>query len=235
MPFDPGDDGVEIVFALEVAKQEWPRSPLGLRVSLHHAEVGPDEWGEVDLVNDEEIAGANRGSTFSWDFVSFGDIDDVNERIDQLWGKGGGEIVAAAFDEQQLETGEFRLQCTTGLLVHRRVVADRGVRTSAGFDSSDPFGRQCRVPNEELSILRAIDVIGHYGHRVTLAQALTELEAKHRLARADWAADADTRRARHVVIYDLRCTIYDLEPLFSRSRRVFFGRVEHFEIINRIS
>src|SRR4051812_2804761 len=99
---DPGDHRVEVVFAFQVAEQKRTGAALDLGVAIHHAEISADERREIDFVDDEKIAVTNRGAAFAGDFVPFGDVDHVNERVDEFGGKRGCEVVAAAFDEQEL-------------------------------------------------------------------------------------------------------------------------------------
>ena len=77
------------------------RAALDFGVAVHHAEVGADEWSEVDFVDDEQIAETDRGAAFAGDFVSLGDVDHVDEGVDELGRKCRGEIIAAALDEDE--------------------------------------------------------------------------------------------------------------------------------------
>jgi hypothetical protein len=53
------------------------------------------------------------------------------------------------------------------------------------------------LTGEELGVLGAVNVVGHDGHRVALAELLAEFETEHGLAGADRTADADAWGAGH--------------------------------------
>jgi hypothetical protein len=53
-----------------------------------------------------------------------------------------GEIVAAGFDQHQVEIGKFGAHVGDRGEVHRGVLADRGMRAAAGLDAGDTIGRQ---------------------------------------------------------------------------------------------
>ena len=62
--------------------------------------------------------------------------------VGELGRKGGGEIVAAAFDQDDVESGRRISRSSHGGQVHAGVVADRRVRTAAGLDAEDAVGGQ---------------------------------------------------------------------------------------------
>ena len=188
---DPGDDGVEIVLALEVAEEERPLAALSLGIALHHAEVGAHQRGEVYFVDDQQVAESDRRAALARDLVTLGDVDDVDERVHELGRERRGEIVPAALHEHQLQVGKLELERATGLLVHRGVVADRRVRATASLDTDDALGGQRAVADEKGGVLGAVNVVGDDSHRVTLAEALAEFETEHRLPGTNRATDAD--------------------------------------------
>src|SRR5690606_2859543 len=102
--------------------------------------IGSHVRGQVGLVDEQQIAGTDRGATLAGNLVPFGDIDDVDVGVHQLGGEGRGEIVAPAFDENELKVRMRFLQLGHRREVHADIVADRGVRASAGFDPTDAVG-----------------------------------------------------------------------------------------------
>ena len=56
--------------------------------------------------------------------------------------------------------------------------------------------RQRLVAHEELRVLFGVDVVGHDGELVAVAQRAAQRERQRRLAGADGAADADAQRLR---------------------------------------
>src|SRR6202035_1408895 len=101
-----------------------------------------DMRGEVDLVDDQEVRAGNAGTTLGGDLVAGGDVDHVDGEIGEFRGKGGGEVVAAGFDQHQIETRKFRAHVGDRGEIHRGVLADRGVGAAAGLDAGDAVGRQ---------------------------------------------------------------------------------------------
>ncbi len=71
------------------------------------------------------------GPALAGDLLALGHVDDVDRRVDQLGAEGGGEIVAAALHEHQLEPGKARQEILDRLQVHRGVLANRRVRAAA--------------------------------------------------------------------------------------------------------
>ena len=49
----------------------------------------------------------------------------------------GGQVVSAAFDENQFEVRQLGFEVGNGLQVHRRVFADGGVWAAASFDAAN--------------------------------------------------------------------------------------------------
>src|SRR5262245_51678382 len=84
-----------------------------------------------------------------------------------------------------------------GLEVHRRVLADRGVRAAAGLDADDAIRRQRLAAHEEFHVLAREDVVGDDTEPVLLAHRLAQRVHERGLARTDRSANADTERLVH--------------------------------------
>ena len=85
------------------------RAPAhALGVALHHLERGADMRGEVDLVDDQEVGAGDAGAALRGNLVPRGDIDHVDREIGELRRERRREIVAAGFDQDQVEPGKFR-------------------------------------------------------------------------------------------------------------------------------
>ena len=80
--------------------------------------------------------------------------------------------------------------------VHRRVLANRRVRTAAGLHADDAVGGQRLAAHEKLHVLAREDVVGDDAELVVVAHALAQRVDERRLARADRSADAEAHRAR---------------------------------------
>ena len=103
------------------------------------------------------------GPALARDLVAGGDVDHVEREIGQLGRERRGEVVAAAFDEHDVEIAEARREPVDRFEVDRGVLADRRVRTAAGLDADDAVRRQRLVAHEELRVLLGVDVVGDDG------------------------------------------------------------------------
>src|SRR5690606_29128841 len=95
--------------------------------------------------------------------------------------------------------------------VDRRVLADRGVRATTGLDADDALGRQRLVAHQELRVFGGVDVVGHHGDVVAIAQCQAQRERERGLAGADRAADADAKglgvHERNSLVYCVSCRL----------------------------
>src|SRR3546814_4041628 len=82
-------------------------------------------------------------------------VDDIDGDVGQLGTEGSRQIVAAAFDQDQVERRKGAVQLPYRRKVYRSVLADRRVRASAGLDAQYPLGRQRSRPGQEFGILRS--------------------------------------------------------------------------------
>ena len=116
------------------------------------------------------------------------------QQIRQLRAERGGQVVAAALDDDEVQLGELARQAVDRVQVDRRVLADRGVRAAARLDADDALLGQRPAAHQELRVLLGVDVVGHDGDVVAVAQALAQRVDQRGLARADGAGDADAQR-----------------------------------------
>ena len=163
-------------------------------VGFHHRQVGADMRREVGLVDDQQVALGDAGPAFARDLLATGDVDHVQRQVRQLGAEGGGQVVAAGFDEDDVGVGEAVEHAVDGLEVDAGVFADRGVRATAGLDAHDAFGRQRAGHGEQALVLLGVDVVGDDHQVPALAHRLAQLLDQRGLARADRAADADAQR-----------------------------------------
>ena len=105
------------------------------------------------------------------DFVTGGDVDDVERKVGELGAESSGKVVAAAFDENDVEVGETRRQARDCFEVDGCIFADRGVGVAASFNADDAVRRQRVVGDEELGVFFGIDVVGDDGELIASAQA----------------------------------------------------------------
>src|SRR5580704_18086865 len=204
------DDLVHPLAGLQVAKGERPGAAHASCVAVHNIEAGADQRRQIDFVDDEEVGAGDAGSAFARDLVAGGDVDDVNRQIGELGGEGGGEVVAARLAQDQIEIREYSAHLGDRRQVDRGVLADRGVRTSAGLDAADPLGRQGAAAGQEFGILAGVDVVGDRGNLIPAAHPLAQPVHQRGLARSDRTADPEPQRIGHErnsLVYWVSCAI----------------------------
>ena len=150
---------------------------------------------EVDLVDHEQVGVRDCGAAFCRNFVAAGNVDHVDRRVGEIGAEGRSKVVPAAFDDQQAQVRETRLEFPHRFEIHRGVFADRGVRAAAGFDGEDALGRQASAAGQDLRVLAGVDVVGDDGQVDARVERARQAFDQRRLAGADRSADADTYRA----------------------------------------
>ena len=125
------------------------------------------------------------------DLVALGHVDDVNGAVGQLRRERRREVVAARFDDDDLQIGELLFQLGDGGQVDAGVLADGAVRTAAGLDADDAFQRQRLPAGEELGVLARVDVVGDDGQVELRPELRHSRFDQRRLAGADRTADAE--------------------------------------------
>lgn len=126
------------------------------------------------------------------DFLAGGDIDDVIREIRQFVRERRREVVAAAFDEYDVEVGKAFDELLDGGVVGAGVFAGGGVWTSTGFEALNAFRSNGVVAHQALGVFAGIDVVRDDADSSLFAQRLAQGLQKCRLAAADGAADTDT-------------------------------------------
>ena len=170
---------------LEIAEQRRPVTAHFFCVALHHAQVRADVRGKVGLVDDHKVAEPDRRAAFARNFVAAGNVDDVDERVHQFRREGRRQVVAATLDEDHLKAVVAFLHLRDGLVVHRRVIADRRVRTAAGLDADDSLRAERTVLHEKLLVLERVNIVRDHGKAVVVAERLAEPQGEHGFAGAD--------------------------------------------------
>ena len=87
---------------------------------LHEREIDAHVGRQVRLVDDEQVGPDNAGAALARNVAAAGDVDHEHPVVHQVEGEGGGEVVAAAFDQDQIEGAKLLLQQVGGLDVERR-------------------------------------------------------------------------------------------------------------------
>src|SRR3569623_3329037 len=164
-------DLVESSTKLEVGEHKWLGAAHAPRIEFHHFQRRADVRREIDFIDYQQIGLGDAGPALARKLVASGDVDHVESQIGQLGTESGAEIVAATLDQHEIEIGKTAAQLVDRGEVHRRILADRRVRTAAGLDADDTLRRQGLVTGEKLRILFGVYVIGHRRERITRAQA----------------------------------------------------------------
>ncbi len=142
------------------------------RVAVHDFEAGADQGCQIGLVDDEQVGAGDARAALARDLVAGGDVDDVDRQIGEFGRKGRGKVVAARFDQDQVELREQPVHLGDRGEVDRGVLADRGMRAAAGLDAADALGRQGAAPGQEFGVLAGVDVVGDRGDLETAAHRL---------------------------------------------------------------
>src|SRR5262245_16750833 len=122
---DPIHDEVGASPVPEIAEDKRPVSSHALRVALHDPEVGADIRREIDLVDDEQVRSRYPGPAFARNLLALRHVDHVDGGVHKLRAERGRKVVAAAFNEEHLESGEPPDQLVHGLEVDGGVLPDR--------------------------------------------------------------------------------------------------------------
>src|SRR6478735_291427 len=170
---------------LQVGEYERLRAAHLFGVAIHDLERGTNVRGQIDLVDNQEIALGDPGATFARDFVASSDVDHIHRQIRQLWAEGRCQVDAAAIDDHQIESGELAIERGHGLEIDRCIFTDGRVRTAPGLDADDPIVRKRPAPQKKIRVFAGVDVIGHDGNLVALTQTLAQRIDQSRLPRAD--------------------------------------------------
>ena len=164
-------------------------------VGLQQGQIDADVGREVGFVDDEKVGAGDAGAAFARDVLAGGGVDDVDREVCKFGREGGGQVVAAAFDQDQVEVGEGLAQIGDGGKVDAGVFADGGMRSAAGFDAANAVCRQHLGAGQVIGIFAGVDVIGDHRHRAALRQGAAKLFGQRGFAGTHGAADTDAQRA----------------------------------------
>ena len=151
------------LFSLRLENRNGRGAAHPARIAVHDVEVGADQRREVDLVDHQQVGAGDAGPALARDLLARRHVDHVDREVGQLGREGGGEIVAARFDEHDLELGPFAHDVRHRGEIDRGILADRGVRAAAGLDADDAVGLERAGARQELGVLLGVDVVGDDG------------------------------------------------------------------------
>ena len=95
----------------QIGEDEGPRAAHALGLALHGFQRRADIGREIDLVDHQKVGAGDARAALRRDLVAGGDVDDVDGQIGKLRRKRRGEIVAAGFDQHQIERREISAAC----------------------------------------------------------------------------------------------------------------------------
>ena len=103
LTLQPADQFCFALARLEICKDDRSFSALFLCVSGHDFEISAHIRCELSFIDQEQITGADGGSSFARNFIAFSNVDHVDVGIDEFRRERCREIIATTFDEDELE------------------------------------------------------------------------------------------------------------------------------------
>src|SRR3984893_5154832 len=100
---DKTDDLVDALSRAQIAQDERPRAAHAPGVALHDRERGADVGRELDLVDHKQVGPRDGRTAFGRNLVAGGNVDDVERQVRELRRKGRRQVVAAGFDQNEIE------------------------------------------------------------------------------------------------------------------------------------
>lgn len=186
---DVGHDAVDAAAVFHLGEDERAFAAHLQRVSLHDREVRAHGGGEVDLVDDQEVALGDARPALARNLVTAGDVDDLDREVSQFPAEAGGEIIASGFDKKEVGF-ELPVKVFEGEKVCGDVFADGGMRAAAGFDGADTGRFQGVMAHEELTIFAGEDIVGDGSEVEAMTEVSAELEHQRRFSASDGSPDA---------------------------------------------
>src|ERR1700722_6238822 len=193
--FDPSHDRVQSNCIAQIREHEWQVPSHFSGVAIHHSERGAHVRSEVNFIYYKEVRASDSRTTLAGDLIALGDVENVAPNIDKLRAERGGKIIAAALDEDQLQSRKRALEIGNRLQVHRGIFANGRMRAGTSLNSADAIGGKRPLPQQEFSVLLGVDVVGHDGEIVFWPEALAKAIDESRLSGANRTGDTDAKGA----------------------------------------
>ena len=128
------------------------------------------------------------------DLLPLADADHIDRQVGEIRREGGREV-SPPLSMKTMSRSGWRCYIGDRCQVDRSVLADRGVRTAAGLHAEDPIFWQGLQPAEDQGVFLGVDAVGDDGDGDSGRASLCRAFGQGGLARADRAADADTKRS----------------------------------------
>jgi hypothetical protein len=185
------NDILHTMTMFDLCENNRARSAHFLRILFHDFEVGPHCRREIRFVDHKEVGLGDAWAPFARNFITAGDINDLDGVIGQLTTETGSEIVATRLNQEELRF-KLAVEFFESEQVRRNILTDRSVRAAASFHRANAFGGQGVVPGEELSVLTRENIIRDRGDIILFAHAQAKLEHKSGFAATNRATNADS-------------------------------------------
>ncbi len=199
---NPRNDLIEPLPCLEISEHKRQVPAHATTVSIHHRQIGPHRGREVDLVDHQQVRARDSRTAFARNLIAGRDIDHINHCVHEFWAERRGQVITAAFHEHDTHIRMAAEQFIERFLIMRRILANRGMRAPARFDTENAVLRQRTLASQKLGVFFGENIICHNRQAVPIAQLPTEGFYQCCLAGPDRPADADDRdvpcpRSRH--------------------------------------
>ena len=216
---DVVDDDVDADAMFDLGEHKRTCAAHLTRITVHDAEICSHRCGQIGFVDHQKIGLRDSGTTFSRDFVTTCDIDDIHREIGEFAAEVGGQVVPARFDEEdvRVEKSVQLLECEQ---VCGDIFANGGVRAAAGFDRPNALCVECLMADQKFPVLSREDVVGDGGDADAFAKTFAEREHEGGFAAADRTAYADRERTLVKVAGDWLVTFMEITGVFHGFVRV---------------
>ena len=181
---------------LAIRQHGWPATTHHFAFFDHALEICSDKGRKVGLVDDQKIAAQDSRAAFARNIVAARDIDHEQPVIDKIEREGRGEIVAAGFDEHEIQLREQASSCSIAWMF--RVGSSRiAVCGQAPVSTAMTRPGSIRPDAQPFGILVGDEIVGDDGDiDVAGLKAAGSALDKRGLAGSDRSADADAGGSR---------------------------------------
>jgi hypothetical protein len=170
----PGHYGIHTLAGKNIRERERQIPAHFAGIPIHDGQIRAHMWSQVHLVDDEKIGSSDPWSTFSWDLVTTGHINYIDDVIDELRAKGRSQVVAPAFQKDQFNVRMATKQIVNGFLVMRGIFPNRRMWTPSSFNTKNPVDRQGTALGQDFCVDFRENIVCHGGKAESIAQPLTQ-------------------------------------------------------------
>jgi len=92
---------------------------------------------QILLVDHQKVRAGDARPALARDFLALADRNHIDRHVGEIGREGRGEIVAAGFDEHQVEIRNAGVEIGNGPQIDRGILTDRRMRAAAGLHPDD--------------------------------------------------------------------------------------------------